>query len=80
MGKPTLWFPNSSDTNRAVQSQKKVRSLKFQIKEEEELHYLYSENKGTDQLRSCYCSRFGFRICRLLVLFCCSSFYIFVII
>ena len=31
-----------------VQSQKKARSLKFRIKEEDELHYLRSENKGTD--------------------------------
>ena len=28
--------------------------MKFHIEEEEELHYPYSENKGTDQLRS-YC-------------------------
>ena len=27
--KPTMWFPNRPDTNRAVQSQKRARSLKF---------------------------------------------------
>ena len=29
MGKQTMWFPNRSDTNRPVQSQKIARSLKF---------------------------------------------------
>ena len=29
--KPTMWFPNGSDTNQAVQSQKQARSLKFWI-------------------------------------------------
>ena len=29
--KPTMWFPNWSDTNRPVQAQKKARSLKFWI-------------------------------------------------
>ena len=46
MRKPTLWFLNRSDTNRAVQSQKQARILKFRIYEEEEVNYLYSENKG----------------------------------
>ena len=27
MGKPTMWFPTRSDTNRAVQSQKTARSM-----------------------------------------------------
>ena len=31
VGKPTMWFPNRSDTNRAAQTQKTARSLKFQI-------------------------------------------------
>ena len=31
VGKPTMWFPNRSDTNRAIQGQKQARSLKFQI-------------------------------------------------
>ena len=26
---PTMWFPNRSDTNWAVQAQKRARSLKF---------------------------------------------------
>ena len=29
--KPTIWVSTTSDTNRAVQSQKMVRSLKVQI-------------------------------------------------
>ena len=29
MEKPTMWYPNRSDTNRPVQSQKQARSLKF---------------------------------------------------
>ena len=58
-----------SDTNRAVQSQKMVRNLKFRIKEEDELYYPCRENKGADQLCS-YCTadlRLFFRLCRLLV-------------
>ena len=43
-------FPTSSDTNRSVLSQKKAKSLKFQILEEEEIYYLYSEIKVTAQL------------------------------
>ena len=31
VGKPTMWFPNRSDTNRAVQSQKRARDWKFWI-------------------------------------------------
>ena len=30
-GKPTMWFPNRSDTNRPVQAQKRARILKFRI-------------------------------------------------
>ena len=29
VGKPTMWFPNRSNTNRAVLAQKQARSLKF---------------------------------------------------
>ena len=29
VGKPTIWFPNRSDTNRPVQSQKMARGWKF---------------------------------------------------
>ena len=31
VGKPTMWFPNRSDTNPAVQAQKQARNLKFRI-------------------------------------------------
>ena len=71
-----MWFPNRSDTNRSVQSQKRARILKFRIQVEEELYYPSSENKGADQLRS-YCEadlRLCFRLGRLLVFPCGGSF------
>ena len=69
VGKPTMWFPNRSDTNRPVQLQKQARSLKFWTLVEEELYYPSSENKGADQLRSYREAdlRLCFRLCRLLV-------------
>ena len=71
-----MWFPNRSDTNRAVQAQKIARSLKFRIKVEEKLYYPRSENKGTDQLRGYREAdlRLCFRICRLLVFPCGGSY------
>ena len=48
MRQPTTWFPNRSDTNQAVQSQKHARSLKLQIYEEDEVNYPCSEIKGAD--------------------------------
>ena len=75
VGKPSMWFPNRSDTSRPVQAQKRARSLKFRISVEEELYYPRSENKGADQLRS-YCEaglRLCFRLCRLLVFPCGGS-------
>ena len=71
-----MWFPNRSDTNQPVQTQKRARSLEFRIKVEEELYYPSSENKGADQLRS-YCEAdpsLCFRLCRLLVFPCGGSF------
>ena len=67
VGKPTMWFPNRSDTNQPVQAQKRARSLKFPI--EEELYYPSSENKGADQLRGYREAdlRLCFRLGRLLV-------------
>ena len=64
-----MWFPNRSDTNRAVQAQKMARSLKFWIYKVEKLYYPSSENKGTDQLRGNREAdlRLCFRLCRLLV-------------
>ena len=64
-----MWFPNRSDTNQAVQSQKQARSLKFRIEVEEELYYPSSENKGADQLRGYREAdlHLCFRLCRLLV-------------
>ena len=77
VGKPTMWFPNRSDTNRPVHLQKQARSLKFWSEVEEELYYRSSEKKGTDQLRS-YCEadlRLCFRLCRLLVFPCGGSYF-----
>ena len=64
-----MWFLNRSDTNQAIQLQKQARSSKFWSKVEEELYYLCSENKGTDQLRGYREAdlRLCFRLCRLLV-------------
>ena len=75
MRKPTIWVPTRSDTNRPVQSQKQARFLKFWMKEEEELYYPCSENKGADQLRGYREAdlRLCFRICRLLVFLCSGS-------
>ena len=53
--KSVFGFPTRSNTNRAVQPQKMARGLKFRIYEVEGLYYLFSENKGADQLRS-YCA------------------------
>ena len=49
--KPTFLVPTWSDTNRAVQSQKMARGLKFWIWKVEGSYYLCSENKGADPLR-----------------------------
>ena len=57
-------FLTRSYTNRSVQSQKQTRTSTFRILEEEELYYLCSENKGSDQLRNYYEADLclGFRI------------------
>ena len=78
MKKTTMWFLNRSDTNRSVQSQKMVRSLKFRIYEEEGLYFPSSENKGADQLHG-YSEadlRLCFRICRLFIFPCGGSYYL----
>ena len=49
--KPSSGFPTRSDANRAVQSQKMARGLKFRIQKVEGWFYPCSENKGADQLR-----------------------------
>ena len=69
VGKQTMWFPNRSDTNQAVQAQKMARSLTFWSLVEEELYYPSSENKGADQLRGYREAdlRLCFRLCSLLV-------------
>ena len=46
-----LGFPNSSNTNRAVQPQEMARGFKFQIREVDGLYYLCCANKGADQLQ-----------------------------
>ena len=45
-------FPTRPDTNLAVQSQKMAICLKFWIKEVEGLFYLFSKNKGANQVCS----------------------------
>ena len=69
MGKPTMWFPKRSDTNRAVQAQRMAIGWKFRIYKVKEFYYLCSDNKGADKLRSLFEAdlRLCFRICRLLV-------------
>ena len=70
--RPPFEFLTRSDTNKAVQLQKLTRKLKFPIKIEETLYYLWGKNKGTDQLCS-YCTadlHLGFRLCRLLDFWC----------
>ena len=72
-----MWFLNRSDTDRAVQAQNMARDWKFWFKKEEEFYYPCSENKGADQLRS-YCEadlRLRFRICRMLVSYDASQFF-----
>ena len=69
MRKPTFWFPTWPDTNQAVQLQKMVIGLEFQIYKVEGLYYLCSENKGADQLRGYHEAglRLCFRICKIFV-------------
>ena len=59
----------SNLVNQAVQLQKMARGLKFRIKKVEGLYYLYSENKGADQLRGYREAdlRLCFRTCTTLV-------------
>ena len=47
-----LGFLTKSDTNRALQMLKMARGLKFPSCEIKGLYYLFSENKGADQLCS----------------------------
>ena len=63
MRKPTFWFLTWSHTNQTVQSEKMARCLKFQIKKEEGLYYLCSENKEADQ------QNVGFLMTQLIFLF-----------
>ena len=51
----SLGFTTRFDVSQSVLSQKKARSLKFRIQEEEKLYYSCSENKGAGQLCS-YCT------------------------
>ena len=45
-----MWFPNRSNTNWPVQSQKQARNSKFWIQKGEESYYPCGENKSADQL------------------------------
>ena len=53
MRKSVNVVPTRFDTNSPVLYQKKARSFKFTIKEEELLYYLCSENEDPDQLCIC---------------------------
>ena len=66
MRKTTFWFLTWSDTNRAVQSQKMAKGLKFRIEVVEGLYYQCSENKSADQLLGYREAdlRLCFRICK----------------
>ena len=71
MRKPTMWFPNRSETNRAVQAHMARAAGSFGLRKLEELFNPFRENKAADQLRI-YCEddlRLWFRICRLFVFF-----------
>ena len=70
-----MWFPNRSDTNRAVEAQKTARSLKFRIYKEEELYFPNGENKGADQLRGHQLR--GDREADLRLCFCLCSLLVF---
>ena len=70
MRKPTNWVPTRSDTNQAVQLQKMARGLKLCIEVEDGLYYLFSENKGADQLR-------GYREADLHLCFCPRTLFVF---
>ena len=78
MGKPLFWFPTWSVTNQVIHLQKKARGFKFRIKKVEGLDFLYSENKGADQLRGYREAdmRLCFRICKTLVFSRRSSIFI----
>ena len=70
MGKPTMGFPNRSDTNQPVQAQERARSLKFLDLSSRGIVLSSSENKDADQLRGRDREadlRLCFRISRLLV-------------
>ena len=60
-------FPTRSDIIQAVQPQKTAKGLKFLITEEEELHYLCSKNKDTDQLHVYHAANLHlcFRMCKM---------------
>ena len=58
----SLGLQTRSDTNRTVHPQKMLRGLRFCMQNEEGFHYMFTENKGADQLCGddlCLC----FRIC-----------------
>ena len=72
-----MWILTRSDTNQAVQPLEMARGRKFFIKEVEGLYYPQGENKGADRFRGYREAdlRLCFRIYRLLVFSCCSSFF-----
>ena len=67
-------FPTTTNINRPEQLQKMARSLKFRLKEEEELFYPCSENKGADQLCDYCTADLCFRIGKKPVFSCRGSY------
>ena len=66
MRKPVFGVSDQVCANQAVQPHKMARGLKLLIEVVEVLYYLYSENKGADQLRGYREAdlRLCFRICK----------------
>ena len=54
--KPGFGIPTGSDTNGAVQPQRRVRGLKFRTYGVERLYCVCSKNKGADQLLGNCCT------------------------
>ena len=67
MRKSTMLFPNRSNTNRTLQSQKTDRGSKMLDLESRGFYYPCSENKGADQLPSFWEAdlQLCFRICNV---------------
>ena len=66
MRKPTMWFPNRFDTNRAVQAQKMARDWKFWIEKVDQFYYPCSKNKVNCEAVLLLCFRVMQIVCFLM--------------